>query len=251
MRILAIMRAKEFSPGAVERDEAVMTAVVARLRARGCEVDVVRESDKWTWLDDYEVVFTMGRRKETLSRLSVIGVRTINTPEAVTRCQRSQLIGIMREAGIPMPPETGTKGYWLKRGDAAGALTTDDVVFAADAGELQACKERFRKRGVDDYVVSAHVEGYEVKFYGVLPTGFFRCFSLSQQPNEVPGLRKAAERLAAAVGIEVYGGDCIVGQDQTFCIIDFNDWPSFARCRDDAAVAIAAIVGSENVSSIK
>ena len=247
MRILAIMRAKEFSPGAVERDEAVMTAVVERLKERGYVVDMVRESDEWTWSDDdYEVVLTMGRQKETLARLSDIGARVINTPEAVARCQRSRLCRIMREAGVPMPPENGTKGYWLKRGDAAGALTADDVVFAADAGELQAYKERFRQRGVDDYVVSAHVEGYEVKFYGVLPTGFFRSFSLSeQQPDEVPGLREAAERLAVAVGIEVYGGDCIVGQDQTFCIIDFNDWPSFARCRDEAAEAVAAIVGSK------
>jgi len=48
--------------------------------------------------------------------------------------------------------------------------------------------------------------------------------------------------LARAVGIKVYGGDCIVGEDGSFCIIDFNDWPSFSRCREDAATAIATLI---------
>ena len=48
-----------------------------------------------------------------------------------------------------------------------------------------------------------------------------------------------AERLAAVIGLDVYGGDCIVRSDGTFAIIDFNDWPSFSRCREEAAKAIA------------
>ena len=36
-----------------------------------------------------------------------------------------------------------------------------------------------------------------------------------------------------------YGGDCIVDEDGTIRIIDFNDWPSFAPCRDTAAKYIA------------
>ena len=50
-----------------------------------------------------------------------------------------------------------------------------------------------------------------------------------------------ATRLAGLLGLEVYGGDCIVRQDGTFAIIDFNDWPSFSRCRNDAAKAIASL----------
>ena len=47
------------------------------------------------------------------------------------------------------------------------------------------------------------------------------------------------ERLAQLVGIEVYGGDAIIDSEGRFYIIDFNDWPSFSRCRDEAAEAIA------------
>ena len=238
--VLAILRAKEFSPNAVDRDEAIMMAVVKQLRAQDCDVDVVNEDGPWSLTAGYDMVLTMGRRPETLSRLSAAGIRSINSSEAVAHCQRSRLSKIMREEGIPMPPETGSDGFWLKRGDVAGSMSDKDVMFAADANELKACKEEFRQRGIEDYVVCAHVKGYEVKFYGVLHADFFRSFSLSQQQSGVvPGLREAAERLAAAVGIEVYGGDCIVRQDGTFCIIDFNDWPSFSRCRDEAADAIA------------
>ena len=55
-------------------------------------------------------------------------------------------------------------------------------------------------------------------------------------------MQAEAERLAEAVGIEVYGGDCIVSSDGTFCLIDFNDWPSFSRCREEAAEAIASLI---------
>lgn len=46
---------------------------------------------------------------------------------------------------------------------------------------------------------------------------------------------------AGAVVVDVYGGDCIVRPDGTFCVIDFNDWPSFSRCRGEAAEAIARL----------
>ena len=37
----------------------------------------------------------------------------------------------------------------------------------------------------------------------------------------------------------IYGGDAVVRRDGSFCMIDFNDWPSFSRCREEAALAIA------------
>ena len=38
----------------------------------------------------------------------------------------------------------------------------------------------------------------------------------------------------------LYGGDAVVSSEGDIRIIDFNDWPSFSACRDDAAKAIAA-----------
>ncbi|MDE7089400.1 MAG: hypothetical protein K2O54_04710, partial [Prevotella sp.] len=120
-------------------------------------------------------------------------------------------------------------------------------------------KEAFCKRGVTDHVVMAHVTGDLVKFYGVRGTGFFRYFYPTddgetkfgdEQYNgqahhysfDTSQLQADVDRLAGAVGLDVYGGDCIVRADGTYCIIDFNDWPSFSRCRDEAAEAIASLV---------
>jgi glutathione synthase/RimK-type ligase-like ATP-grasp enzyme len=79
-----------------------------------------------------------------------------------------------------------------------------------------------------------------VKFYGVTGTSYF---DVAQAWNAADGLvaarlRDAAQDAAAALGLEVCGGDAIVSGGQ-FKIVDFNDWPSFERVRAQAAHAIA------------
>jgi hypothetical protein len=56
---------------------------------------------------------------------------------------------------------------------------------------------------------------------------------------EVLALRRAAFGAAAALGLEIFGGDAIVQADGKPVIIDINAWPSYARYRDSAAQAIA------------
>ena len=64
----------------------------------------------------------------------------------------------------------------------------------------------------------------------------------SQQPVTLDIDNHLTQEEIAAAGLDVYGGDCIVREDGTFCIIDLNDWPSFSRCREEAAKAIAGKV---------
>ena len=42
--------------------------------------------------------------------------------------------------------------------------------------------------------------------------------------------------------VDIYGGDGIVDEEGNVRIIDFNDWPSFAPCREEGANAIAKCV---------
>ena len=254
MKILMIQRAPQFSPNSVEKDRAILQAVGTRLSALGHQVDTI--SEEALKLGTYDTIFSMGRELETLEVLKALkDVRVINRPEGIENCARTKLEGIMAQIGTPVPPKEGADGYWLKRGDAA-AQSPDDVQFAATKSELDAKIREMKARGTTQYTVSAHVVGDLVKFYGVLGTGFFRYFYPTddgdtkfsdEQRNgtarhyafPAARLQSSAEALAEAVGIDVYGGDCIVRQDGTFCIIDFNDWPSFSRCRDEAAAAIA------------
>jgi hypothetical protein len=262
-RVLAVLRDERFSPNSVDNDRAIMAAVVERLCRHGMTVDAIGEQHLAGVTEGYGLVLCMGRQPETLDRLKAWGGRCINTPSGIERCRRSVVEEIMREAGVPVPPAEGSHGYWLKRGDGA-AQTHDDVVFAADKEELARRVAEFRQRGITDFTVSAHVVGDIVKFYGVLAgegSGFFRYFYPTDDGRTKFGdetrngharhygfnamlLQQTMERLAAAVGISVYGGDVIVREDGTFCVIDFNDWPSFSRCRDEAAAAIARLVKS-------
>jgi len=254
-----IQRAEQYSPNSVEKDRAILEAVATRLRQQGHTVTMMSEDETDGGIADAQYVLTMGRRPETLARLKGLQAPVVNTPEGVENCSRSRLLAIMRATGTPLPPEEGPDGYWLKRGDGA-AQTKDDVVFAPDRQTLQACISRMQQRGISDYTVSAHVRGDLVKFYGVRRR-MFRYFYPTDDgqskfgdearnglahhyPFDAHDLQRQAERLAEAVGIEIYGGDCIVRADGSYCIIDFNDWPSFSRCREEAAEAIAE--GIEN-----
>ena len=266
MRVLAVSRAERFSPNAVERDKAIFEAVVERLQRQGDKVflvgeDSLKHQDIRNQIESSgspDCILTMARQPETLTWLKSFGVTCINSPEGIERCARSRLVSIMKRIGTPIPPEEGADGYWLKRGDAA-AQTKEDVVYVPDRGRLTEAIELMRQRGITDYTVSAHVQGDLLKFYGVGQGDFFRWYYptddgqtkfgderrngvASHYPFQTVALQHEVLRLAAALGVSVYGGDAIVRADGSFCLIDFNDWPSFSRCREEAADAIASLV---------
>ena len=261
-----IQRAVEFSPNSVDKDLAILEAVAKQLREQGHDVTMVPEDTQQgqslcVQKDSPLCILSMARLPETLQWLKTLkDVRIINRPEGVENCSRSRLQEIMERLSIPLPPREGQDGYWLKRGDAA-AQSQEDVVYAADRQALETAIETFKQRGITDYVVSAHVKGDLVKFYAV-KGGFFRYYYPTDDgltkfdderhngpahhyPFDSSAMQHDAARLAEAVGVEVYGGDCIVRADGSYCFIDFNDWPSFSRCREEAAEAIARLVKSE------
>ena len=261
MNVLALLRHPQFSPGSIENDRAIMEAVACRLQAEGHEVLMMQEQD-WQG-EKADLVMTMGRKADVLKELEHSGMRVINAPAAIRTCGSRIMLGdVMRREAIPTAPAHGPHGYWLKRADAC-AQQEGDVVYARDEVQLEDCKRAFRQRGIDRYEVSAHVTGDVVKFYGVRGTGFFRCFYPTDDGRtkfgteavngaahhyrfSLESMHNCAERLAEAIGLDVYGGDCIVRADGTFCMIDFNDWPSFSRCREEAADAIAGKIKEMN-----
>jgi hypothetical protein len=111
------------------------------------------------------------------------------------------------------------------------------------ADRLREGLEEFASRGIAQAAVQAHHEGDEVKFYGVAGGRFFHWFYPSDQPVRYPLEPAALERLAtcaaAAAGLDIFGGDVIVSPAGELTLIDLNDWPSFAPCREPAAEAIA------------
>lgn len=257
--ILIVQRAEVYSPNSVQNDLAILEAVQRHLH---CGASLVSECQLSAAMQA-PVVLSMGRMPSTLHLLEAWqqqGSRVINAPQGVLNAtERWRMQELLQQAGVPLPPPDGTHGYWLKRADSA-AQQKGDVRYCANRAELAGAEAELVLRGITRYVVSTHVEGDLVKFYGVAE-GFFRYFYPTDSHRSKFGdealngaahhyafnadaLHAAALQAARASQLEVWGGDAIVQADGSFCIIDFNDWPSFSACREQAARAIAALANA-------
>jgi choline kinase len=220
--ILFVLRDKRFCKGRNDDDE-IARSVGECLQSQGYSVTYTDESElspsllSLTW----HSVLSMARSREALDTLSGSAAPVINTTEAVTGVSRR------RDDGAKAP-------CWVKR----SGYTQDprDVVFAQTEDERLRVIAEMHSRGIDDIVCQRHHEGREVKFYGVAGRFF--------HPSGLPALQAAAESAANAAGLVIYGGDAILLREhpQTasdIAVIDLNDWPSFSRCREEAAQHIA------------
>lgn len=241
-RSLCVLRDERFSPGRVEDDRAIMEMVARRVNGR-----LIREDEllSCSQVARPSMVFSMARTPEALEilkRWEREGTKVINPASGVEMCRKSFWDVMMRQNDMPVPPKKGSGGCWLKRGDMA--VTADrGIVYCKDEEELEKAMEDFADRGIVDVVVQAHVKGSQVKFYGVYSKGeelLFRCYP-SLAPTLQSSLAVVTERMAKLVGIQVFGGDAVITADSEFYIIDFNDWPSFSRCREEAAKAIVNV----------
>lgn len=269
-QILGISRSPRFSPNSESRDEAIFNAVATRLRHMGYAVSEVCE-DKFTSAQGFAAAFSMARDARVLRKLSVCeadGLTVVNSSQALLRNTRAELTRLFASEGIPQPVSRcidtfsfagdwtiPVRGCWLKRGDAC-AQSQGDVRFISTDEELSSAVQEFALRGIRSAVLSEHLVGDLVKFYGVEGTDFFQYYyptsgrnfskfgleeingAPSLYPFEPAALKICADRAARLSGMPVYGGDCVVAHNGLFRIIDFNDWPSFSRCREAAADAI-------------
>ena len=267
MKIVAIARDKRFSPHSVEKDCAILQAVVEGLQQPVVWTDEAQVQTEG--LPPADLYLTMARGTAVLQQLAEVekaGKRVVNAAESVALCVRSVLRRALQAHAIPLPPTEGNAGYWLKRGDAS-AQEQGDVVFCQDKEALAMQQQLFVQRGVTDWVIEAHLPGDLLKFYGVAG-GFFRYFypsddGMSKFGNEqhnglahhyafdAAQLQAMVEQVAALTGVEVYGGDVIVAPSGDFFLIDFNDWPSFSRCREAATKAIVAWVKHKYLNETK
>lgn len=262
-QVLALQRAERFSPNSVDKDLNILKKTTEALPF---STPIIISEELFAGLDNeflkrnFDIILSMARLPEVLAKLEDLqkaGLTVVNSGHSVMLCERCTLDKIMRENSFHVPPQFGLNGYWIKRGDGA-AQTKDDVLYCKDENALRLAKKKFEGRGIKKYTVSAHVQGDVVKFYGV-GERFFRFFYPTDDgqtkydselvngkayhfPFSEEMLHNEVVKLAQTLQIDVYGGDAIVDKEGRFYIIDFNDWPSFSRCLDSAAGAIAHFV---------
>ena len=265
--ILAISRAERFSPNSVEKDAKILDCLCKELMHYGYDVETKGESSLGVSVRS-RVYISMARSDEALDHLNLAtakGAIVVNDPQAVALCQnRRLLMQRLRRAGLSTTVECGQAdsagGYWVKK-NRGYSEQADDVRFAANAADRDRLVEEMKARGIGDVYVANHVEGDLVKFYGVAGTGFFRTFypgddgqykfaqeEVNGRPShyafDAAKLQADIDSAAREVGLDFYGGDVVISADGHATIIDFNDWPSYSRCREEAARAMAlAVVG--------
>ena len=268
-RAWGIHRERAHSPGREVDDARILRLTAEALGARGFDVALKTPDealDATDWRPPF--IFLMGERVELLLQLrdwERLGIRLVNAPLAVLNTYRERMLALCAAAGVPGPRSrvvsttAAVDGVpdpaWVKRADVH-YTQEGDVVFAAGPGGVPEALESLARRGIRRAVIQEHVAGDLIKFYGVGadasapgPEPWFRWFyhrdqRLAGHPFDTRRLAQVARRAAAALGLEVFGGDAIAGADGTLTVIDVNAWPSFALYRDEAAVEIAAYLDS-------
>ena len=267
--IYLISRDIRFSPNSQARDAAILRAVGDGLAQRELSVTPLCEGEITKKLPRAALVLSMARSRTSLQLLAEMesaGTKILNSPTALLSHGRADIDQYFRQIGAGMRSlRRATEiteieamlpyPMWLKRCDAT-AQKAGDVRFVENREALKEGLNAFRQTGIDDWIVSEHVTGDLIKFYGVEGTDFFHYgypavkggfskFRLEQHNGAPQGLpfypeklKQTADRAAADLGMPIYGGDAVVRSDGTAVVIDFNDWPSFGNCTEAAAEAI-------------
>ena len=248
----------------------VVEAALQRAADNGIEHAAVPE-------DCADAFFSMARSRRALDALDRIERNAhrpvVNSSGGIDRCIRRTMTEMLIDGGVACPkshiierggtmPDDATYPCWLKRGDGC-AQRKEDTCYVENASDAERLLGDFWQRGVASVVVNEHLRGDLIKFYGVEGTDFFYWFYPSKCGHrskfglevingdaqglafDVDTLKGEADKAALMLGVPVYGGDCIVQADGAVKIIDFNDWPSFAPCRSEAAFYIAMAILSK------
>ncbi len=278
-KIAAILRAGAYSPNHIGNDAAIINLTCEQLRKRGCEVKTYSEEQLIAGAVKEPIVIHMCRDQRSFPILQAMedsGNLVINSGYGVENCTRERLTRILLGSGIPYPKSLmvntnqtvteqmeriGMERAWIKRGDTY-AMHKEDVTYVRHPEEAQEVLQEYFLRGIKRAVINRHLDGDQVKFYGVRDTDYFYCFYPFEKKYSSKGddkapkrggearfdlakFRDACTRAADILDIRIYGGDAIVAPDGTFSIIDFNDWPSFAPCRVEASAVIARAILAE------
>ena len=276
IKIAGIMRAGAYSPNHIGNDAAIFNVVAEQLRKRGCEVNVYSEDELIAGKVNEKIIVTMCREQKSIAILQEkedAGALVINSGYGIENCTRERMTRILIASDIPYPESiivntnevirdkltgAGFSQAWIKRGDFH-AMHKEDVSYVRHPEEAQEVLQEYFLRGIKRAVINRHLVGDLIKFYGVQGTPFFFWFYPFDEghskygheaingksrgiPFDLEKMQSICQKASEVLDVKIYGGDCIVSPDGDIRIIDFNDWPSFAPCRNEAGPHIAKCI---------
>lgn len=266
MTVATIARDTADSPNMQANDAAILEQIAVELRAAGAEAIAMGSSVQQQEVD---IICHMSRSKNTLGILKEAerkGITVINSPGAVQNCSRSRFMHILEKAGIPQPvfklitKEDEFEGLpypaWIKHSEG-WSRHKNDVCFANTPQDAVKAFRAMQERGIGSCIHCGHIPGDIIKFYGVGRRYFHYSYpdpekskfgleringKTEHHPFDNERLKEIVFSAAEAIGLDIYGGDCIVNSKGEIFIIDFNDFPSFSAVRNEAAKEIAAYI---------
>ncbi len=274
--LAGVRRENKFSPNHVGNDAAIFNLVVSFLRERGYVVNEYDESEFVSSNIKEKVIFNMSRSEAAIKKLQQLedeGCVITNSGYGIENCTREKMTRLLMKNHVPYPEslivetslsiiellqEKKMNQCWLKRGDFH-AIHKEDVSFARHPEEAQGILSEYAMRGIERAVINRHLIGDLIKFYAVRGTDFFYWFypfdlhhskfgheQINGKATGIPfsenEMREICSEAAEVLNVDIYGGDCIISPDGEIRIIDLNDWPSFAPCRDMAAPYIGMAI---------
>ena len=276
INIAGIMRAGAFSPNHIGNDAAIFNLVSDQLRKRGCAVTTYSEEQLIAGQVKEQIIVNMCREQRSIAKLQELedaGHLVINSGYGIENCTRERMTRILVGCGVPYPEslivntdegiryqlvKAKMSQCWIKRGDFH-AMHKEDVSYVRHPEEAQEVLQEYFLRGIKRAVINRHLEGDLIKFYGVRDSSFFFWFypfdaghskygheAINGRSQGLPfdndKLKAICQKASEVLDVDIYGGDCIVSPQGDIRIIDFNDWPSFAPCRNEAAPHIAKAI---------
>lgn len=276
IKIAGIMRAGAYSPNHIGNDAAIFNAVAEQLRKRGCEVNVYSEEELAQGKVTENIIVNMCREQRSIALLQEMedaGALVINSGYGIENCTRERMTRILIASGIPYPEslivntnevirerlhDEGYTQAWIKRGDFH-AMHKEDVSYVRHPEEAQEVLQEYFLRGIKRAVINRHLVGDLIKFYGIQGSQYFFWFYPFDEghskygheaingksrgiPFDIENMKAICHHASEVLDVKIYGGDCIVSPEGDIRIIDFNDWPSFAPCRNEAAPHIAKCI---------
>lgn len=273
IRIAAVRRAGAYSPNHIGNDAAIFSQTLQCLHNEGYTITEYSEEEFQVADIAEDVVINMCREMASISKLQRLekeGKIVLNSGFGIENCTREKMTRLLLEAKVPSPesiivstdedvlPLLHAERFvncWIKRGDFH-AMHKEDVSYVRHPEEAIEILREYALRGISRAVINRHLEGDLVKFYGIADSDFFYWFYPFDMnhskfgyeqingkavgiPFSIDEMQSICRKASEVLNVQVYGGDCIISPEGDICIIDFNDWPSFAPCRDIASIHIA------------
>lgn len=276
LNVLGIYREEIYSNRAVSADKAILDDVLKEIEqnfGKRVFITKIRPEDKALKFLDYEwdLVLSMAQDVQILAHLDLLesrGTIIVNSGKGIRNCYRDKLSELLSDEEfsypqyIPLDISTvlgqenisafdSDFGYWVKRGDFH-ALVDEDVVHIETINDLTPVLLDFQSRSVERVILQENCQGELFKFYGVRDSFFTlrymgkttkdRYSFIAGNPDidfDRNRLEALVHKAAKVLGLDYFGGDCIITETGKMHFIDFNDWPSFRTCRKVAAPLMA------------